>query len=435
MNISMKLQRIAEMAKEHPERAFTNLAHHIDLDFLREAFRRTRKGGATGVDDVSGEDYGQNLESNLQDLLDRFKSGRYRAPDVRRVHIPKGKGATRPLGIPTFEDKVLQRAVAMILEAIYEQDFMPCSYGFRPGRSAHDALAEIWSGTMGLKGGWVVEADIRDCFGTLDHGWLRKILSRRICDGVLTRQIGKWLNAGILEGGTRTRPEAGTPQGGVISPILSNVYLHDVLDVWFKRAVQPKLQGRAFLVRYADDFVVICEREGDARRIYAALPKRFSTFGLELHPEKTRLIPFKRPPYRPDGRGNKTESWDFLGFTHYWSKSLKGAWVVKRKTMASRLSRALQAINDWCRKHRHLPAKRQQQILSLKLRGHCGYYGITGNAVALQQYREGMRRLWRKWLKRRSHAARRVGQDWWDSFCKNYPIPPARAVRSVLRHT
>lgn len=435
MNISPKLQRIATQAKEHPERAFSNLAHHIDLDLLREAYRLTRKTGATGVDGVSGADYAQVLEENLTDLHERFKSGRYRAPDVRRVHIPKGDGRTRPLGIPTFEDKVLQRAVAMILTAVYEEDFLSCSYGFRPGRSAHQALHDLGNELMALKGGWVIEADIRDCFGTLDHEWMRKILGRRIRDGVLLRQIGKWLNAGILEAGERTTPEAGTPQGGVISPLLANVYLHDVLDVWFEQRVRPRLRGRARLIRYADDFVIVCEHEADARRIFAALPGRFAEHGLELHPTKTRLIPFRRPPYQSGGPVRMPESWHFLGFTHYWSRSRRGYWIVKKKTMAARLQRALKAVGDWCRRNRHVAVRDQHRILSLKLRGHCEYYGITGNSHALRQFRTAMALLWRKWLMRRSGGAGRKNWNWWNAFEKRYRLPPAYAVHSVLRRT
>lgn len=433
MNISPRLQQIATLAKEHPERAFTTLAHHIDLDFLREAYRRTRKTGATGVDGVSGQAYAQDLEVNLRDLLDRFKSGRYRAPDVRRVHIPKGDGRSRPLGIPTFEDKVLQRAVAMILSAVYEQDFLPSSYGFRPGRSAHQALQDLGDELMAIKGGWVIEADIRDCFGTLDHEWMRKILHRRIRDGVLLRQIGKWLNAGVLERGERTIPEAGTPQGGVISPLLANVFLHDVLDVWFEQRVRPRLRGRARLIRYADDFVIACEHESDAQRIFAALPKRFAEHGLELHPTKTRLIPFQRPPYS-GGLDRMPESWHFLGFTHYWSRSHRGYWIVKKKTMASRLNRAIEAVGAWCRKNRHVAIRDQHRILSLKLQGHCGYYGITGNSHALRQFRTAMAALWRKWLNRRSNSGRH-NWDWWNALEKRYRLPPAYAVHSKMRRT
>ena len=249
-----KLDRIAAMARSLPGVAFTTLAHHIDVSWLREAYRRTRKGGATGIDGQSAEKYEQHLEENLRSLLDRVKAGKYQAPAVRRVHIPKGDGSeTRPIGIPTFEDKVLQRAVAMLLEAIYEQSFHDFSYGFRPRRSAHDACEALQSATVKMAGGWVLEVDIKKFFDTLDHEHLRSIIGQRVRDGAILRLIGKWLNAGVMEGSTLFHPEAGTPQGGVISPLLANIYLHEVLDEWFVRDVQPRLKGRSMLVRYADD--------------------------------------------------------------------------------------------------------------------------------------------------------------------------------------
>ncbi len=429
--ISPGLQRVAQKAKEHPEWVFTTLAHHIDLDLLREAFRRTRKDGAVGVDGVTAAEYERDLEANLQSLLDRAKSGTYRAPEVRRVHIPKGDGRTRPLGIPTLEDKVLQRAVVMVLEALYEQDFLPCSFGFRPGRSAHDALSTLREGVMSLRGGYVVEADIRDCFGTLAHSHLREILSLRMRDGVLTRLIGKWLNAGVLEAGSIVRPESGTPQGGVISPILANVYLHTVLDVWFETVVKPRLRGRAFLVRYADDFVIVFEHRDDAARVYAVLPQRFAKYGLTLHPEKTKLLPFERPG---DGSAPKgPASFDFLGFTHLWQRSMRGYWVVRQKTAAKRLRRALSAVGEWCRLNRHRPIREQHATLSRKVQGHCAYYGITGNSAALWLFRSGLLKLWRKWLMRRSASARRPWA-WWHAFCARYPLPSAIAIHSQLRH-
>lgn len=427
--ISPGLQRVATQAKEHPERVFTTLAHHIDLPLMREAFRRTRKDGAVGVDGVSAAEYEKRLEANLQSLLDRAKSGSYRAPPVRRVHIPKGDGRTRPLGIPTFEDKVLQRAVVMVLEALYEQDFLPCSFGFRPGRSAHAALSTLREGLMGLDGGYVLEADIRDCFGTLAHHHLREILSQRMRDGVLTRLIGKWLNAGVLEAGSISHPEAGTPQGGVISPLLANVYLHTVLDVWFETIVKPLLRGRAVLVRYADDFVIVFEHRDDADRVYAVLPQRFAKYGLTLHPEKTKLLAFERPR---EGSGSaRPATFDFLGFTHLWQRSLRGYWVVKQRTAAKRYRRAIRAVSDWCRRNRHLPIDEQQAALGRKLQGHCGYYGITGNSAALVRFRRAMLWVWRKWLMRRSAARRPFA--WWLAFCDAHPLPPAYAVHSTLR--
>jgi RNA-directed DNA polymerase len=320
--VSTRLQRIAQLAREDPERSFLSLAHHIDVDLLREAYRRTRKDGAPGVDGQTAADYQENLEENLQSLLDRFKSGRYQAPPVRRVYIPKGSDPSkkRPIGMPTFEDKVLQRGIAMVLEAVYEQDFLDCSYGFRPGRSAHQAIGKLWQGLTEMRGGWVVEADIEGFYDNLDRSQLRDFLDRRVRDGVIRRVLDKWLKAGVLEGGTLSHPLTGTPQGGVISPLLSNIYLHEVLDTWFEAAVKPRLQGEAFLIRFADDFILVFQEESDARRVLEVLPKRFGKYGLSLHPDKTRLVRFE-PAASKEGSGKtprEPKSFDFLGFTHFW---------------------------------------------------------------------------------------------------------------------
>jgi RNA-directed DNA polymerase len=432
--VSTKQQQIAELAKQDPQRGFTSLNHHLDLLWLAEAFYRTRKSAAPGVDGQTADDYGLNLRDHLASLLDRAKSGTYWAPPVRRVRIPKGTGReTRPLGIPTLEDKVLQRAVVMALEPIYEQDFRDCSYGFRPGQSAHAALAALWQQTMDLGGCWLVEVDIRQFFDTLDHAQLRSLLRQRVRDGVLLRLIDKWLKAGVLEDGELTYPEAGTPQGGVVSPLLANVYLHYVLDVWFQEVVQPCLKGRAFLVRYADDFVMGFACEEDARRVLAVLPKRFGKYGLTIHPDKTRLLPFRRPDRSPSSADGQTrppsESFDFLGFTHYWSRSKKGNWVVKRKTAGSRFHRAVTRIGAWCRLHRHLPIEEQHRSLGQKLRGHFAYYGVIGNLVCLHRYRYEVVRLWRKWLSRR----KRRGQFPWsrmNELLKALPLPWPRAPAS-----
>lgn len=422
--ISTKLQRIAELARQMPGRALTNLSHHIDVEWLTEAYRRTRKDGATGVDGTTAAQYAANLEDNLRSLLERAKSGTYRAPPVRRVHIPKGTGKeTRPLGIPTFEDKVLQRAVAMVLEAVYEQDFMPCSFGFRPGRSAHQALQALWDATMKMSGGWVIEVDIRKYFDSIDHARLREILCQRVRDGVLVRLIGKWLNAGVMEEGRLSHPEAGTPQGGVISPLLANIFLHEILDTWFARDVLPRLSGQAVLFRYADDFVILCSDEEDARRVFDVLPKRFGKYGLALHPDKTRLIDFRKPR-PPDGGG--PGSFDLLGFTHLWARTRNGGFAVQRRTARSRFSRALKRVALWCREHRHRPIPEQHATLSRKLRGHCAYYGITWNSVALQRFRHAMERIWKKWLSRRSQRAWMT----YDHFRRLPRLPPARAIHS-----
>lgn len=435
-NISTKLERIAKLARESPDMAFTTLAHHVDLEWLKEAYGRTRKDGARGVDGQSAGEYATKLEDNLQSLLKRAKSGTYQAPPVRRVHIPKGDGSqTRPLGIPTFEDKVLQRAVVMLLEVIYEQDFKDFSYGFRPGRSAHQALEALRNGIMEMGGGWVLEVDIRKFFDTVDHEHLRTTLSRRVRDGVVLRLIGKWLNAGVLEGLELSYPGTGTPQGGVISPMLANIYLDEVVDDWFVREVRPRLSGRAQLVRYADDMVFVFEREQDARRVMNVLPKRFGKYGLTLHPDKTRLLKFNRPPRTPtDGRGgtgNGDGSFDFLGFTHHWARSRAGNTVVKRRTAKDRLSRALRRMKEACQRYRHQPLKEQRELLAQKILGHYGYFGITANFASIKRLYHETKRLWRKWLSTRS----RDGRFSWtrmDQLLRRLQLPPPRIVHRYV---
>jgi RNA-directed DNA polymerase len=437
--VSTKQERIAALAKQSPQMAFTSLAYLMDIDWLKEAYRRTRKDGAVGVDGVTAAEYEQDLESNLQRLLDRAKSGTYRAPPVRRVHIPKGGSSTetRPIGIPTLEDKILQRAVVMLLEPIYEQDFLDCSYGFRPGRSAHQALGSFRKQLMESRGGWVLEVDIRKFFDNLDHGHLRTFLQLRVRDGVLLRLIGKWLKAGVMEDGSVSYPDSGSPQGGVISPLLSNVFLHYVLDLWFERDVKPRMRNRAFLIRFADDFVIGFRDGRDAQRVMEVVPKRFGKYGLTIHPTKSRLVPFRPPSlWANDDRGEPTErvgTFDLLGFTHYWGRSRNGYWVVKRKTAADRFSRAVRSIDSWCRANRHLPIKEQQQRLNEKLRGHYAYYGVTGNSGSLTRFLHEVGRRWRKWLNRRN--LRRSMH--WGKFCallRRYPLAPVRTVRSTYRH-
>ena len=426
LDISTKLERIATLAKKIRGASIRTLAHHIDVDWLREAYRRTRKDGARGTDGRGAMEYREKLEDNLQSLLDRAKSGRYWAPPVRRVHIPKGDGTeTRPIGIPTFEDKVLQRAVAMVVGAVYEESFHDFSYGFRPGRSAHQALQPIQNAAWRMKGGWLVEVDIKKFFDTVDHAHLREILGQRIGDGVLLRLIGKWLNAGVLEGQILSHPDEGTPQGGVISPLLANIYLHEVLDEWFVRDVRPVLGGDAAIVRYADDFVVLFQRKQDAERFLLVLPKRFGKYGLTLHPEKTRLVPFQRPDrveHGEDGPG----TFNLLGFTHYWAKSRKDNWVVKRKTAKDRFRRALRRLSEWCRWHRHDPLKVQHLMLEKKLKGHYAYYGVTGNFPALAKLLHAVRRLWRTALLRRSQQ--RLPWRRMHALLDRFPLPAPRIV-------
>jgi len=428
--VSTKRERIAKLAKQAPDMVITSLSHHIDLAWMEEAYRRTRRDGARGVDGVSAAEYEADLEGNLRSLLDRAKSGTYRAPPVKRVHIPKGNGKeTRPIGIPTLEDKVLQRGVAMALESVYEQDFLECSYGFRPGRSAHMALQVLWKEAMSMGGGWVLELDFRTFFDTLDHKHLRDILTKRVRDGVLTRLIGKWLNAGVLDGRELSYPTSGTPQGGVISPLLANIYLHEVLDGWFERVVKPRLRGRGSLVRYADDAVLLFTDEKNARRVFEALPLRCRKYGLTLHEGKTRLVRFL-PPTR-GGSDQRPGSFEFLGFLHHWGRSRKGRWVVKQRTAKGRFTAAIKRIWQWCRYSRHLPIPEQQRILTAKLRGHYAYYGLMANYRALNSFLHEVKRAWKYWLERRSRASRR-SWDWFHQLLGRHPLPPPRLVTSAL---
>ena len=425
-DISTKLERIAKQAKEIRGATLKTLAHHIDVSWLHEAYRRTRKDGAPGVDGVSAKQYAEHLEDNLRSLLERAKSGRYWAPPVRRVHIPKGDGKeTRPIGIPTFEDKVLQRAVAMVIGEVYEQEFHDFSYGFRPGRSQHQALQVLQHASWRMGGGWIVEVDIKRFFDTVDHAHLREILGRRIGDGVLLRLIGKWLNAGVLEGLDLSYPDEGTPQGGVLSPLLANIYLHEVLDEWFVRAVRPNLAGDAAMVRFADDVVVLFECRQDAERFLDALPKRFGKYGLALHPDKTRLVPF-RSPARVDNDDEWPGTFNLLGFTHYWGKSRKGNWVVMKRTAKDRFSRALRRIREWCRQHRHDPLETQHLTLRRKLNGHYAYYGITPNFDGIARFSHAVVSVWWRALARRSQ--RRL--PWWkmQKLLERFPLPAPRIV-------
>ncbi|TWU21761.1 group II intron reverse transcriptase/maturase [Bythopirellula polymerisocia] len=436
IDVYTKQRRIAALARRSSEMAFTSLAYLMDIDWLKDAYRCTRKDGAAGVDGVTAEQYEQDLEGNLQSLLDRAKSGTYKAPPVRRVHIPKGGSTTetRPLGIPTLEDKILQRAVVMLLDPIYEQDFLDCSYGFRRGRSAHDALTSFRDQTMRhwRTGVTVLEVDIRKFFDNLDHQHLRQFLRQRVRDGVLLRLIDKWLKAGVMEDGNVSYPDSGSPQGGVVSPLISNVFLHYVLDLWFEQEVKPRLRGKAFLIRYADDFVIgFCDPR-DAERVLEVLPKRFGRYGLTVHPTKTKLISF-RPPSSRTKDDDRPGTFDLLGFTHYWAKSLKGYWVVKLKTATDRFTRAVRRIDQWCHDNRHLSLAEQQHKLNQKLRGHYAYYGVTGNSEAMNRFRQEVENRWRKWLNRRNN----IHSMHWQKFCallRRYPLAPARAVRSQLRH-
>ena len=427
-NLSTKRQRIAELARTKRGVALSTLHHVIDLEWMKEAYRLTRKDGAPGIDGVTAADYATNLEANLLDLLDRIKSGRYKAPPVRRAYIPKTDGSRRPLGIPTFEDKLAQRATLMVLEAMYEQDFLSCSYGFRPGRSAHQALQNLHDAVMNQRLRWVIDIDIEKYFDSISHAHLRDFLDQRVTDGVIRRMIDKWLKAGVLEDGLLRHATEGSPQGGVISPCLSNIFLHHVLDEWFEFEVRPRLTGRCTLIRFADDAVLAFEDFLDAKRVLGVLGKRLARYGLTLHPDKTRFVDFRNN--RPNGTDHPETngtSFTFLGFTHIWGKSLAGKNVVRQVTAKSRYARALAAVTTWCRINRHQSIPDQHAHLIAMMRGHYAYFGISGNSRRIRWYARQVVRTWQKWLSRRGHG-NRLHWGRFTAFLKRHPLPAARIV-------
>lgn len=413
--MSTSLLRLAALGRKDPQQCFTNLNQYLTKELLQSAFHQTRKDGAVGIDGQTAAAYEVSLEDNLESLLVRAKEGSYVAPPVRRSYVPKGDGK-RPIGIPTFEDKVLQRAVVLILEKLYEPIFHPHSFGYRPGRSAHQALALLYQRLTQGGGGHLVEMDIQGFFDHLDKSRLRGFLQQRIGDGVILRLINKWLKAGVMEAGSVHYPEHGSPQGGVISPLLANVYLHHVLDQWFEAQVTPRLMGQSCLVRFADDAVLILRNAKDAEKVMQVLPKRFARYGLQLHPEKTRVTVF---------RPQEKSSIDFLGFTHYWGKSRRGRWALQRKTMKSRLARSLKALSQWCRSNRHRPLAEQYTVLCRKLRGHYAYYGLRGNSAGISRFRYWAELIWIKWLRRRSQRHR---LEWRHavSLLRRYALPAAK---------
>lgn len=416
---------IAERAKKFRDEPLTNLHSFIDESLLLECFMSLNKKGATGVDGQSWEDYNEVKEERIPKLLAQFKSGSYRAPLIRRTYIPKGKGKRRPLGLPTIEDKLLQKAVTRVLTPIYEQEFCTTSYGFRPGKSQHQALEMLFK-EVSFKGKYyVIDADITNYFGSIDHGKLREFLDLRIKDGVVRKMIDKWLKAGVLEDGQVNYPKEGTPQGGVISPLLSNIYLHYVLDEWITQVIQPRLKAASKLIRYADDFLLLFSSKESAERVMEVLPKRLGKFGLSLHPEKTKLVEVN------NGKGKGGRTFDFLGFTHYMGKSRKGKSILKRKTSRKKLKFSLQRINIWIRTNRHLPIKKLIAKLNRKMQGHYGYYGITFNSRSLHSYYRRVKQLLFNWMTRRG-GKKPMTWDKLQSILAHYTLAQPRIVHSYL---
>lgn len=430
------LERVRTAAKRDREERFTTLLHHVySTDTLREAYFRLDRKAAPGVDEVTWQQYGEGLEEKLQDLSSRLKRGAYRARPVRRAYISKEDGRERPIGVTTLEDKVVQRATVRVLNAVYETDFLGFSYGFRPGRSQHNALDALAVGLERRKVNWVLDADIQGFFDAISHEWLVKFVEHRIADRRVVRLIQKWLNAGVLENGKRMRVEEGTPQGGSISPLLANIYLHYAFDLWAHQWRRNQAEGDVIIVRYADDFVVGFQHRAEAERFLTELRARLDKFGLTLHPDKTRLIEFGRYADRDRKRRGegKPQSFDFLGFTHYCGKTKSGKFAVRRRTMSKRVRRKLKEVKDELRSRMHDPVPEVGAWLSSVLDGHFRYYGVPHNREAMDAFRSAVARLWRRTLSRRSQKGyvtwermSRLKKRWFPSVRIHHPYPEKR---------
>ena len=415
------LRGIAEQAKKDKRRRFTNLTQILTYQYLIENFSLLNKKAATGIDGITHREYAKDLKQNITNLLERVRAGKYRARFVRRKHIKKPNGKLRPLGIPTTEDKLLQAALAQILGAIYEQDFSNASYGYRPGRGPKQAIRDL-TDQLKEKYSYIVEADIKGFFDHLNHEWLMKMLDLRVGDGTVKRLIRKWLKAGVVaEDGHIFKPVEGTPQGGVISPILANVYLHNVLDLWFENEIKKNCDGESYLIRFADDFVALFRYARDAEMFYRRLRERLAKFGLELADEKTRIISFSR------FRKHEKTSFSFLGIEFRWGVSNSGKDIIKRRTDRKRLQRAFTEITEWCRENRHQRIRKQTETMKQKLRGHYNYYGIAGNSAGIQQFFDGVMRIWYRWLNRRSQH-RSYTWEGFKEMTKEYGVPKPKVV-------
>lgn len=420
------INRIATLAKEDPARKFYSIAHLINEERLTEGFWKLRKNSSAGIDGVVHAEYAANIEENIRQLHRRLVEGKYQAQPLRRVYIPKENGKLRPLSIPVLEDKLVQSVAVDLLNAIYEQDFLDCSFGFRPGRSQHQALDEMGRVICTRPMSWVLELDIQTYFDSIVRENLVEMMRRRVTDNSMLRLIGKWIRVGAIDNGKVIVSETGTGQGQPISPLLANIYLHHILDEWFEEEVKPRLRGEAHEIRYADDAILCFQYREDAEKVLEVLPKRFAKFGLTLHPEKTRLIAFGRfAQGEAKKRGKKKpDTFDFLGFTHICARSRQGKFTVHVKTIDKRLRRGLKSIADWCKQHRHDPVSEQQKTLNTKLRGHYQYYGRRTNHASVRRFYREVCGIWRKWLNRRTRGNPLTWEKYYEILRQNPLLTP-----------
>ena len=420
--MSTQIDRLTELAKEDPKRQFYSIAHMITFGALYAAFRGLRKKASAGVDGVTYQEYERDVAGNIQTLHERLRNGKYQAQPLRRVYIPKENGKQRPISIPALEDKIVQKAMVEILNAIYEQDFLDCSYGFRPGRGQHQALDEMGRVICTRPTGWILEIDVTAYFDSIVREQLMEMIEKRVRDGSVLCLIRKWIQVGVIEEGRLLLSETGTGQGQTISPLLANIYLHHVLDEWFENEVKPRLRGAAHEIRFADDAVLCFQYKEDADKVMEVLPKRFAKYGLTIHPEKTRLLEFGRYAEENAKRQEKkAATFDFLGFTYVCARSRKGKFTVHVRTMKKRFRQGLKAIAEWCQENRHLPVEKQQKTLNAKLRGHYQYYGRSTNYRSLRQFNQEVRHIWHKWLSRRTRGN---GMTWekYAAILRKHPL-------------
>lgn len=429
--MSTELHRIAERAKADRTLRFTTIAQHLTPEALYRAFRRLRKKASAGMDGMTVAEYEKGAEERIKALHERLRNKTYRAQPLKRIYIPKENGKPRPISIPSLEDKIAQGATVELLELIYEQDFLPCSYGFRPGRGAQDALDEVDRVIFRRPISYVLEFDIQSYFDTVVRGQLMELIGKRIGDGSILRLIGKWIHVGVIEEGRLLVNKTGIGQGQVISPLLANIYLHYVLDLWFEEDVKPRLRGEAHEIRYADDGILCFQYREDAEKVLKVLHQRFAKYGLTLHPEKTRLVEFGRyaAQHRARQGQGKPETFDFLGFTHICARSRKGSFTIHLRTMRKRFQRSLKAVSRWCRWHRHDDVDDQRAELNLKLRGHYQYYGRSTNFPGIWRFYEAVKKVWKKWLARRSRGQPLTWQGF-QSILDRLPLLRPRITRS-----